>query len=145
MNRPYIKGSTLLLALLTACLPSDSAPEKIRGLLDRQVEDWNRGDVEAFMEGYWKSDQMIFKSGDDEQRGWEAALKRYQTAYDTREKMGRLSFSELAIEEQGPDDARVTGRWLVARAPRDLSGRFTLWLRRLPEGWRIVRDETTSD
>lgn len=124
-------------ASLTAGCASDA--DRIRDVLDAQVAAWNRGDIDAFMEGYWKSDELVFKSGADEQRGWQATLDRYRRAYDTREKMGTLSFSELRI---GPD-AVVTGRWHLRRAAGDVGGGFTLLFREFPEGWRIVRDETT--
>lgn len=108
-------------------------------MLDAQVAAWNRGDIDAFMEGYWKSDDLVFKSGEAEQRGWRATIDRYKRTYDTREKMGTLSFSDLRIEP----DHTVTGRWHLTRAAGDIGGGFTLQFRRFPEGWRIVRDETT--
>jgi beta-aspartyl-peptidase (threonine type) len=127
-----------MLLLAAACAgPSDEA--LIRRVLDDQVEAWNRGDLEGFMEGYWKSDELVFRSGAKEERGWQATLDRYRTAYPTREAMGRLSFTELVVT---PPEA--TGRWRLQRATDAPGGTFRLLLRRFPEGWRIVRDETTA-
>lgn len=122
-----------------------SPPEtRIREVLDSQVAAWNRGDLEAFMEGYWKSEELVFRSGDREHRGWQATLDRYKKAYDSREKMGRLSFSDLKVRMVGETEAEVTGAWRLDRAKDAPSGRFTLLFLKLDAGWRIVRDETIS-
>ena len=134
----------LPLLLLAACA---SSPHRraIRTVLDSQQEAWNRGDIEAFMVGYWNSEELVFKSGDTEQRGWQATLDRYLQTYDTREKMGILRFSNLRIGGQLKGHVTVTGGWHLTRASGDIGGRFELTFRKFPEGWRIVRDETFSE
>ncbi len=116
----------------------------IRAVLDQQVAAWNRGDIEAFMRGYARSPETTFVSGDRVTRGWQTVFDRYRRAYDTRAKMGQLAFSELEIELLGNDVALVVGRWELKRAQDAPHGRFTLVFRRLPEGWRIVHDHTSS-
>ena len=59
--------------------------------------------------------------------------------------MGALQFSEISINETGEDSATATGRWhLDFEREADIGGGFTLELRRMPVGWRIVRDTTSS-
>src|SRR5215210_4246650 len=69
----------------------------VRAVLDAQIAAWNRGDIEAFMGGYRRSPETVFISGDSLTRGWQTVLDRYKRSYDTREKMGTLSFLEIEI------------------------------------------------
>ena len=32
----------------------------VRAVLDAQVAAWNRGDVEGYMDGYWRSEETVF-------------------------------------------------------------------------------------
>jgi beta-aspartyl-peptidase (threonine type) len=117
----------------------------IREVLDHQTAAWNKGDLEGFMAGYWKSPNLTFFSGGDKTKGWQATIERYRKKYQTGEaKMGKLTFSELEIEVLGPSSAWVRGRWQVARGKETLGGLFTLIFKKLPEGWRIVHDHTSA-
>jgi len=116
----------------------------VRAVLDAQVAAWNRGDIDAFMEGYWRSPETVFISGDSVTRGWQTVLDRYRARYDSREKMGTLSFLEIEIKPLSRDAAVAFGRWQLTRAADTPHGRFTLILRRTREGWRIVHDHTSS-
>ena len=116
----------------------------VRAVLDAQVAAWNRGDIEAFMDGYWRSPQTSFVSGDHVTRGWQTVLDHYKKSYDSREKMGTLAFSELEITPLGKDAANALGRWQLTRAKDTPHGYFTLLFRRTPQGWRIVQDHTSA-
>ena len=116
---------------------------EIRAVMSAQVTAWNRGDVDGFMNGYARSGSTEFISGDKLTRGWQAARDRYKKKYDSREKMGTLTFSELKITRLSDDAALVIGRWRLVRQSDKPHGRFTLLFRRTPEGWRIVHDHTS--
>lgn len=116
----------------------------VRAVLDEQVAAWNRGDVEAFMDGYARSAETTFVSGANVVRGWQTVLERYRKDYGSREKMGTLAFSELEIQPLAADSALVLGRWQLTRANDAPHGRFTLVLRRTAPGWRIVHDHTSA-
>ncbi|MDQ5844768.1 MAG: DUF4440 domain-containing protein [Acidobacteriota bacterium] len=116
----------------------------IRAVLDAQRDDWNRGDIEGYMDGYARSDDTVFVSGDNVTRGWQTVLERYKKAYDSREKMGSLTFSDLEITLIGNDRATVLGRWHLKRSKDEPHGRFTLILRRTKLGWKIIHDHTSS-
>ena len=120
------------------------AEAAVRSVLDAQVAAWNRGDIEGFMDGYARSDSIVFVSGDNVTRGWQATLDRYKKGYDTREKMGTLEFSDLEIKILGKDVAVAHGRWQLTRAADKPHGRFTLIFRRTGKNWRIVHDHTSS-
>ncbi|MBD0370395.1 MAG: SgcJ/EcaC family oxidoreductase [Pyrinomonadaceae bacterium] len=116
---------------------------EVRAVLEAQVAAWNRGDIEGFMSGYAQSSDTVFVSGDTLTRGWETVLNRYKKAYDSREKMGVLTFSELEIKSLAKNVAVVTGRWRLKRTADEPHGRFTLILRRTRAGWRIIHDHTS--
>jgi beta-aspartyl-peptidase (threonine type) len=116
----------------------------VRSVLDAQVAAWNRGDIERFMEGYRRSPETVFISGDSLTRGWQTVLDRYKKSYDSREKMGTLSFLEIQIVPTSRDTAVAYGRWQLTRSADTPHGRFTLLFRRTQEGWRIVHDHTSS-
>ena len=115
----------------------------IRKVMDEQTAAWNRGDIEGFMQGYWNSPQMTFVSGDNVSRGWQAALDRYKKNYDTKEKMGVLTFSDLEINVLSKDAAVVLGNWALQREKDNPKGKFTLIFRKFNDGWRVVHDHTS--
>lgn len=140
---------TFLLNLYSARLAKDRAEEErqaIQDVLDAQVAAWNRGDLEEFMKGYWRSPELTFFSGKEIHAGWQATIDRYRKRYQAegRDKMGTLSFNELKIELLGPDSAFVRGRWKLLTGKEPLGGLFTLVFRKKQDGWRIVHDHTSG-
>jgi beta-aspartyl-peptidase (threonine type) len=115
---------------------------EIRAVMDGQVVAWNRGDIEAFMQGYWNSENLVFVST-NVTRGWKPTLERYKKSYDSREKMGTLTFADLEITVLSKHSAVVLGSWALVRTSDNPKGKFTLIFRRLKEGWRIVHDHTS--
>ncbi|HEX3144771.1 MAG TPA: nuclear transport factor 2 family protein [Pyrinomonadaceae bacterium] len=122
----------------------DSNEAAIRAVLDAQAAAWNRGDVEGYMDGYDRSPKTEFVGGDSITRGWQEVLDRYKQKYDTREKMGTLTFSDLEINLVSGDAALVLGRWRLKRASDEPHGTFTLLFRKTKAGWRIVHDHSSS-
>ena len=115
----------------------------IRAVLDAQREAWNRGDIEGYMDGYDRSPDTVFVSGDRVNRGWQTVLDRYKKSYGSREKMGVLTFSDLEITVLSKDAALVLGRWHLKRASDEPHGTFTLLFRKAKAGWKIVHDHTS--
>jgi beta-aspartyl-peptidase (threonine type) len=139
--------STALLIVLTAArfAAPDAAAETraaIQAVLTQQADAWNKGDIAAFMEHYWKSDELTFSSGGQTTRGWQATKDNYLKRYPTREQMGQLTFSQLEITPLEPAAALVLGRWQLARES-PVGGNFTLVLRKLDGRWLIVHDHTS--
>ena len=122
---------------------NEKISEAIKSVMNTQVTAWNAGDIEGFMKGYWKSEQMKFVSGDNVSRGWQAALDRYKKNYDSKAKMGVLTFSGLEVNILSKDSAVVLGSWSLAREKDNPKGKFTLIFRKFKDGWRIVHDHTS--
>jgi ketosteroid isomerase-like protein len=133
----------LLAITMSVSAQISKAQVDIRKVMDKQAAAWNRGDVEGFMQGYWKSEQMVFVSGNNVARGWQAALDRYKKNYDSKAKMGTLSFTDLEITVLSKDSAVVLGSWALQRAGDNPGGKFTLIFRKFKDGWKIIHDHTS--
>lgn len=156
VSRKQVASKSLIsiLVILSFSLPVSARDKKadeqksareIRAVLDRQVEAWNRRDLETFMAGYWDSPNLSFYSGGTKTAGWKETLDRYRQTYQSEgREMGRLDFSDIQIEMLGPASAFVRGRWHLKMQSGEPGGLFTLIFRRLPQGWRIIHDHTGS-
>ena len=145
-----MKNILLLLLVFAFSLTSFAADtgspkeiQSIKSVMEKQTAAWNAGDIDGFMQGYWNSPNLVFVSGDNVTRGWQQTTDRYKKSYDTRAKMGVLTFSELEVNVLGKDSAVVLGRWKVAHEPKDSQGRFTLIFRKFKDGWKIIHDHTS--
>ena len=150
MKRTHLSAAAVLALVMVLCAAAAAQDKRdakakaaIRAVLDAQGAAWNRGDIEGYMDGYARSDDIVFISGDTLTRGWQTVLDRYKKNYDSREKMGQLAFSDLEIKPINKDSAVVLGRWQLTRAKDTPHGRFTLLFRRTKAGWRIVHDHTS--
>jgi len=124
---------------------SDTTSEAaIRAVLDAQRDAWNRGNIEGYMDGYNRSPNTEFVGGDNISRGWQTVLDRYKKNYNSREKMGMLTFSDLEITMLSKDAALVLGRLRLKRANDEPHGIFTLLFRKTKTGWKIVHDHSSS-
>jgi ketosteroid isomerase-like protein len=122
------------------------AEEGIKHMLVSQIEAWNHGNLEGFMQGYWHSPDLTFYSGGDITKGWEPTLLRYRQRYQSQGKqMGQLEFQELNIDVLGRKGAVVTGKWQLTLSDGSKPhGLFTLVVKKMPAGWRIVHDHTSA-
>src|SRR5947199_4972988 len=113
---------------------------QIRSVLQAKQDDWNRGDIDGFMNGYARSASTVFISEDTIRRGWQTVRDRYRKKYSSRAKMGTLTFSDLEITLLSSDSAVASGRWKLKRANDQPHGRFTRSRKRPPECWRSRHD-----
>ncbi|HZD95234.1 MAG TPA: nuclear transport factor 2 family protein [Candidatus Sulfotelmatobacter sp.] len=131
-------------------LPADirgDLEEGIKHLLVSQVEAWNHGKLEGFMQGYWQSPELTFFSSGTMTKGWQPTLERYRQRYQAEGKeMGKLEFQELNVDLLSRSSAVVTGKWQLTMSDgKQPHGLFTLILKRMPGGWRIVHDHTSGE
>ncbi len=121
--------------------------EGIKHLLVTQIEAWNHGNLEGFMQGYWQSPDLTFFSGTSVTRGWDPTLARYKQRYQSEgREMGHLDFQDLNIDLLSGRSAVVTGKWqLTMQDGKQPHGLFTLIIKRMPDGWKIVHDHTSGE
>ena len=140
-----------LLAILITGLASckqnsnkESVKQEIISVLMEQQDSWNEGNIEAFMQGYYKSDSLRFASRGNVTYGWQTTLDRYLKGYPDKSIMGQLTFSEIDIKLISNTFALVFGKWELERTGDHPWGLFTLLFQKTSEGWRIVHDHTSS-
>jgi len=136
-------GAALHLRLTVHAQQPEPA-QSIQQVLKLQQDAWNRGDIPAFLEGYWNSPELSFAGSEGIVRGYQGLMDRYKRSYPDRGAMGQLDFSELEIHSLGPDSAMVLGHWHLKRVKGDAGGVFTLIFRRFSTGWRIIHDHTSA-
>lgn len=141
---------TLILALLICAAVSaqtQNAPiaetTAIRRVMADQEAAWNRADIEAFMEGYWKSDSLKFIGSRGVTYGWQATLDSYKKGFPDAAAMGQLTFTILSLEVLSPESAFVIGKWRLTRANDEPGGHFTLLWKKIEGKWVIVTDHTS--
>lgn len=135
-----------LLLLLTCCpgLYARSGDEAaIRNILARQSAAWNKGDLEGFMNGYWKNDSLMFIGKKGITYGWRNTLDNYRKSYPGPAAMGKLQFTVIMIKRLSPEYRHVTGKWHLQREAGDLEGYFTLLFRKMNGHWLIVSDHSS--
>lgn len=138
----------ILLLAATIAVAQGTPDEKVsavRAVLDAQVAAWNRGDLEGFMAGYWRSPDLEFYSGDKITLGWDAMLARYKKSYQGEGKeMGTLDFSDLRVHTNPSNVAWVSGHWhLKMKDGSEKGGLFTLIFHKMADGWKIIHDHTS--
>jgi ketosteroid isomerase-like protein len=140
----FLVAAILGLTSLSAQSRKSDITSEIRAVLKAQQEAWNRGDIDAFMNGYARAETTTFVSEDKVTRGWQTVRDRYKKKYSDRAKMGTLTFSNLEITPLSSDFAVVLGSWRLKRAKDQPHGCFTLIFRKTNDGWRIVHDHTSA-
>jgi ketosteroid isomerase-like protein len=138
------KALFALLVLFSIKASAQSAEETaIRQLLEQQTTSWNRGDVEGFMQTYWKSDSLMFIGKNGITWGWQQTLNNYKKGYPDTAAMGKLAFDIIQVKPLSADHYFVVGKWMLTRSIGDVSGHYTLILRRINGEWKIVADHSS--
>lgn len=137
----------ITIVLFVACnnkttIPSNSDELQIRKVLNDQQLAWNNGNIDNFMKGYWKSDQLKFSGNNGITYGWSNTLENYKKSYPSNEKMGKLFFTIDALERIGKDGFYLIGRYELKRINDTPTGYFTLIWKQINGKWKIISDMT---
>lgn len=131
------------LSALAAQQISNFDRNEILKSLEEQRVAWNEGNLEKYMDGYWKSDSLRFIGKKGVQYGWEATLENYRKGYPDKEAMGNLTFGVISLESTGPDSAFMIGKWKLDYIDRSVEGHFTLLYRKIKGKWLVVADHSS--
>ena len=107
---------TTLALLFFVSLSFAQDVKQIKQVLENQRQAWNRGDLDKFMQAYWKSDSLLFVGSDGPTYGWEQTLANYQKTYPGRAAMGTLIFDIKQVKLIDRHHAFVLGAWSLQRA-----------------------------
>jgi ketosteroid isomerase-like protein len=125
------------------CCAQSKDEIQIRQLLADQTETWNRGDIDSFMKTYWNSDSLMFIGKSGITYGWANTLNNYKKNYPDTTSMGRLSFDIISVKRLSLQYFHVIGKWHLQRSIGDLSGHYTLLLKKINGRWVIIADHSS--
>ena len=116
----------------------------IKDVMNKQIQAWNNGDIDRFMQTYWKSDSLMFIGSTAPVYGWQTTLENYKKHYPDTATMGKLSFNLIKLNQLSPEYYFVIGAWHLKRTQeKDIGGYFTLLFRKINGTWIIVVDHTS--
>jgi len=125
-----------------SCLNIHTDKDAIMNVMSKQEKDWNDGNIEAFMQGYWQSDSLMFIGKNGIKYGWENTLNNYKKSYPNKALMGKLKFKVLKLSINR-DEAYMLGSWYLTRGNDSLNGYFTLYWKKINGNWLITIDHTS--
>ncbi len=143
-----MKAALLLPFFVCVFTPAFSQTEKDRqailSILDRQTAEWNAGNIDAFMKGYWESDSLAFVGANGPTYGYINTFNNYKKRYPDRATMGTLKFEILRLHFITPVAATVIGKWNLNRPEKgNVGGFYTLVFKNIKGQWLIVSDHTS--
>ncbi len=115
---------------------------KIKSVMNQQSADWSKGDIDAFMEGYWNNDSLRFVGSRGITYGWEQTKANYKKGYPDKSAMGKLEFKINDIDVLSEEAALLLGGYTLFRELDTLSGNFTLTWKKFNDNWLITSDMT---
>jgi uncharacterized protein (TIGR02246 family) len=131
-------------AILSLSVFSQTKDEtEVRNVLAKQNAAWNRGNVDAFMVGYWENDSLMFIGKSGITYGYKNTLANYKRNYPDTTAMGKLTFTLIQVKQLSPEYFHVTGKYYLTRTIGDASGHFTLMFRKINGKWVIISDHSS--
>ena len=133
-----------LLTIISFSVFSQTNDEiEVRNLLAKQSAAWNRGDIDAFMVGYWENDSLMFIGKSGITYGYKNTLANYKKNYPDTTVMGKLTFTLIQLKQLSPEYFHVTGKYYLTRTIGDASGHFTLMFRKINGKWVVISDHSS--
>lgn len=142
MKNWIILMSVLLFFSCAEVVNQEQDKAEIEIALHKSAEDWSAGNVEAFMEAYWKSDRLQFVGSQGITYGWDNTLKNYYKRYPTKDHMGKLNFEILDISFLATDLYLLTGKYHLERTVGNADGIFTVVFKKMNNKWLIIADHS---
>lgn len=150
----FIASAFFILFIASLCAAQESKNENsssadpkrtIENILTKQTKAWNEGNLEKFMETYWKSDKLTFSGGGKTTYGWQGTLDNYKKSYAPPKQMGKLHFDGLEISMIESKSALVLGNWhLKMKDDQRKDGNFSLVVKNLDGNWKIIHDHSST-
>jgi ketosteroid isomerase-like protein len=131
------------LLILVSYISNAQDRQAILKVMHNQELAWNLGDINSFMQGYWKSDSLLFVGKTAPAYGWQTTLNNYKKRYPDKAAMGQLKFTILQVKVLDATNAFLFGGWRLKRAKDAPGGYYTLWFRKIKGEWKIVCDHTS--
>ncbi|MEJ7692257.1 nuclear transport factor 2 family protein [Daejeonella sp.] len=134
----------LVIVCLAACTAkNDSDHADILKVLEDQRLAWNKGDIEGYMQGYVKSDSLVFVGKSGPKYGWKTTMDNYKKGYPDKAAMGILTFGIKKVKLINAEYAFVLGGWHLKREKDEPQGYFTLLLQKIEGKWKVIADHSS--
>jgi len=134
----------ILLFIVTSLVYAQNKDEQsITKMLAAQVAEWNKGNIEGYMHGYWNNDSLLFIGSKGPRYGYNVTLQRYKEAYPDAAHMGTLTSTVTSMQRLSADYYFIVGMWHLQRSAGDVGGSYTLLLRKIKGVWVIVCDHSS--
>ena len=133
----------LVFSVFTSLFAQSKDEIAVRNLLSEQTKEWNDGNLQSFMNGYWKSDSLVFISKEGVTYGWQRTLDHYKKDYPGNAEMGKLQFELLEVKRLSVMYYFVVGKWHLTRSIGNIGGVFSLLFRKEKNKWVIVADHSS--
>ena len=133
----------ILLSFLFSVSAQNKDEQAILFILKSQTTEWNRGNIDAFMEGYWKNDSLMFIGKSGVTYGYNNTLKNYKKNYPDDATMGKLNYNIIKVQPLSSDTYFVLGKWMLTRSIGNIGGHYTLIFRKINQQWVIVSDHSS--
>lgn len=117
--------------------------QNILNAMNIQKNAWNKGDLETYMQTYWKNDSLMFIGKSGVTYGWQNTFDNYKKGYPDTSAMGQLDFDILHVKRLSVLYFSVVGKWKLTRTAGNLSGHFTLLFKKIGSKWLIVSDHSS--
>ena len=131
--------------IFLVCCKSTNHCNEIYNLMKQQEDAWNNGNLENFMNVYWKNDSLVFIGKSGINYGWEKTIRNYKNSYKSKEQMGTLKFNNIICNPINDSTNIVTGKWSLKRnnSIGNINGFYSLiWVKK-QTGWKITYDHTS--
>lgn len=116
--------------------------EIVKMKMKKQENLWNLGNINGFMDFYWKSDSLKFIGKNGITYGWKKTLDNYLKSYPTKQEMGDLSFIIIECSSLSNESIFIIGKWELKKV-QSVGGYFTLLWKKINNDWVIVVDHTS--
>lgn len=143
-----MKTKSILLSLLFSIsflfvsIAQNSDEKAILEIMAQQEKAWSEGNLEGFMQGYWKSDSLTYYSGARITKGWQTTLDNYKKGYPNKDYTGTLNFTIDQITQINDGAYYVMGQYHLKRKVGDANGTFMIIFKKIDGVWKIVADSS---
>jgi ketosteroid isomerase-like protein len=135
--------SLVLLLFMQFATAQTTDAKAILQILEKQEKAWNEGDIDQFMNGYWENDSLVFVGKNGLTYGYKNTLANYKKNYPDKTYMGKLKFTILSMKAMGSQFYSIIGKWELTRTVGNLSGHYTLLLKKINGEWKIISDHSS--
>lgn len=119
-------------------------PEKeIYEQMTKMLDAWNRHDLDAYLDGFLRSDDIVLVVEGESIRGWDLLSKAFHSGYPNPSEMGTVTFDRMQVQMLGPDLGFVLVWYTIAFPKKKQFGTDTIIMKKVAAGWREMSSHTS--